>query len=77
MEWPVCSPDINAIEPLWSELGRHVRGQITRDTTLLDLRQILTDQWNAIPQRKVQRLVSSMRRRCQAVIGAFGGSTRY
>jgi len=41
------------------------------------LRQILVQEWNAIPQHRVRTLVSSMRRRCQAVAAAYGGSTRY
>ena len=77
MEWPACSPDLNPIEHLWDQLGRTVRRQMTPVSTLLDLRRILLEEWNAIPQIRIQRLVSSMRRRCQATIHAFGGSTRY
>ena len=76
MLWPACSPDLNPIEQLWDQLGRAVR---TRPTiaTMHDLRQIVVEEWNAIPQQRVQRLISSMRRRCEAVVAAFGGSTRY
>ena len=77
MEWPACSPDLNPIEHLWDQLGRAVRRQMTPVSTLLDLRRILLEEWNAIPQIRIQRLVLSMRKRCQATIHAFGGSTRY
>lgn len=77
IEWPACSPDLNPIEHLWDQLGRAVRSRVTDATTLRDLRQLLVDEWNAIPQQRIQRLISSMRRRCQAVAASYGGSTRY
>lgn len=77
MEWPANSPDLNPIEQLWDQLGRAVRTRVTNETTLADLRQILVEEWNAIPQQRVTRLVHSMRRRCQAVVAADGSSTRY
>ena len=46
-------------------------------STFGDLRGILVEEWNAIPQIRVQRLIMSMRRRCQDVIAAHGGSTHY
>lgn len=77
MDWPACSPDLNPIEMLWDQLGRAVRQRITRNSTIADLRHMLIEEWNAIPQDRIQRLVRSMRRRCVAVIQAAGGSTRY
>ena len=77
MEWPANSPDLNPIEHLWDQLGRAVRARVTDQTTLAELRQILVEEWNAIPLQRVTRLVASMRRRCQAVLAAFGSSTRY
>ena len=77
MDWPACSPDLNPIEHLWDQLGRAVRARVTNTTTLAGLRQILVQEWNAIPQQCVTRLVTSMRRRCQAVVAANGSSTRY
>lgn len=77
MQWPAVSPDLNPIENLWDQLGRAARKRVTSATTLPQLRQILIEEWNAIPQDRVRRLISSMRRRCQAVVAAYGGSTRY
>jgi hypothetical protein len=34
-------------------------------------------EWNNIPQAFIQRLTGSMRRRCDAVVAARGGHTRY
>ena len=77
MEWPTSSPDLNPIEHLWDQLGRAVRARVTNTTTLADLRQMLVEEWDAIPQQCVTRLVTSMRRRCQAVVAVYGSSTRY
>ena len=77
MEWPASSTDLNPIEHLWDQLGRAVRARVTNITTLADLRQMLVEEWDAIPQQCVTRLVTSMRRRCQAVVAVYGSSTRY
>ena len=77
MEWPANSPDLNPLEHLWDQLGRAVRARTTNTSTVADLTRFLNEEWNAIPQRRITRLVCSMRRRCQAVINAFGSSTRY
>ena len=74
MEWPASSPDLNPIEHLWDQLGRSVRQRVTDRTTLADLRLILVEEWNAIPQLLVTRLVNGMRRRCQAVVAGLGSS---
>lgn len=37
----------------------------------------LEEEWNNIPGHVIQRYVSSMRRRCVAVLNAGGGHTRY
>ena len=42
-----------------------------------ELRQALLEEWDQIPQYKIRRLISSMRRRCQAVIEARGHNTLY
>ena len=77
MEWPASSPDLNPIEHLWDQLGRAVRARVTNTTMLADLRQMLVKERDAIPQQCVTRLVTSMRRRCQAVVAVHGSSTRY
>ena len=35
---------------------------------LNDVQVVIDEEWNAIPQLRVTRLVNSMRRRCQAVV---------
>jgi hypothetical protein len=44
---------------------------------LQQLVNALQDEWNNIPQQAIRTLISSMGRRCQAVIDSRGGHTRY
>ena len=77
MEWPANSTDLSPIEQLWDQLGCAVRARVTNTTTLADLRRMLVQEWDAIPQQRVVRLIRSMRRRCEAIVAAYGGSSRY
>ena len=77
MEWPAMSPDLNPIEHLWDQLGRAVYARVTHRTTLADLKQMLVDEWDPIPQQNVAELLSNMMRRCQAVASVLGNTTRY
>ena len=52
-------------------------GRLYVASNMQDLRRILLEQWDAIPQIRIITLIHIMRRRCQATMGAFGGSTRY
>ena len=45
--------------------------------TLQELRNALMHEWNNIPRAFIQRLIGSMRRRCEVVVAAKGGHTRY
>ena len=77
MLWPSLSPDLAPIERVWDELGQRVKNRAQRPVTLPQLRQALTQEWNAIPKRVIQNIITSMRRRCTACINAGGGHTRY
>lgn len=77
MEWPAYSPDLNPIEGLWDQLGRAVTSRTNVSTSLEDLKDILLQEWNAIDQGQITRLINSMRRRCLACINALGDYTGY
>ena len=76
MEWPACIPDLNPIElPIETPLnscGISVSvlfmPEVTHTTRMADLRQMLVEEWDAIPQQPVTKLVTIMRRRYQAVV---------
>ena len=69
---------MNPIGQLWDQLGRTVRTQGHHRHHLQDVRQIVVDGWNVIPQQRVQRFISRLLLRpVEAVVTTFGGSTRY
>ena len=67
-----CAPKCFGSLRHWSS----VAGRVPDRIMLADLRMILVEEWNIIPQLLVTRLVNIMRR-CQVVVVAFGSSTRY
>ena len=73
----IISPDLSPIEHLWEELGRRVRHRQNPPETLQELPDALVHEWNNILQAFIQRLIGSRRRRCEAVVSAKGGHTRY
>ena len=77
VDFPPKSPDLNIIENIWDELNRRVRGTGAISTTLNQLRAEILYEANNLPQNYVQRYVTSMRRRCLAVVNSAGGHTRY
>ena len=77
LPWPALSPDLSPIEHLWDELCRRVHHRQNLPVTLKELRDALVHEWNNIPQAFIQRLIGSMRRRCEAVVAARGGQTSY
>ena len=76
VDWPARSPDISPIEHLLDHLGRRVRER-NDVNNVRDLERVLDEEWTRIPRAVVRRLISSMRRRCGAVIDSNGGHTRY
>ena len=77
LEWPPMSPDLSCIEHLWDILGGAVNEHINQLIRLADLQRLLLQEWAAIPQRQIQRLVNSMRRRLNEFIVNLGGYTHY
>ena len=77
MEWPARSADLNPIEHAWDMLKTAVSSRPVQPASVQELTQALLEEWDQIPQYKIRRLISSMGRRCQAVIEARGHHTRY
>lgn len=80
LPWPSQSPDLNPIEHAWHYLKRRmakekVPGNVVElaDLTMATVRELWEDDGTAF----CQKLIESMPRRCQAVIDAKGGPTKY
>lgn len=77
LPFPAKSPDLNPIEHAWDALDRRIRHRDPPPRNVQELTDALLEEWTNIPQEDLKKLVKSMRRRCQAVIDAQGGHTRY
>ena len=77
MHWPPYSPDLSPIEHLWDVLDRRLRNHPQPPTTCQALCLVLIQEWNAIPQAEINRLILSMTRHVRAGLNANGGNTRY
>ena len=77
MDWPARSLDINPIELARYVLQTAVSSRQVQPGSIQELRQALVDEWAQIPQHNMRRLISSMRRRYQVVINAWGHHTCY
>ncbi|KAJ8884451.1 hypothetical protein PR048_016308 [Dryococelus australis] len=72
MEWPAYSTDINCMEHAWSELNRAIANRLTPPANIQQLTDAAIQEWDALPQDKVDCLVLSMPRRVQACFWAQG-----
>ncbi|GFW71611.1 transposable element Tcb1 transposase [Trichonephila clavipes] len=77
IDWPVYSPDLNPIEQVWNMLGRRIAARKPHPTCLPELRRALLDGWCNIPQDKIDNLILSMPRHCNACIASSGRHTPY
>lgn len=75
MEWPAYSPDLNPIENIWSIM----KGKVRRNNpeTIAELEEQIQIAWDSINEDQIENLINSMTRRCEAVIKARGGHTKY
>ena len=53
LPWPSKSADLNRIEYLWDQLDKRVRQRQPPLQTLDQLRQMLQQEWRAIPRKNV------------------------
>uniref|UniRef100_A0A3B3QX33 Tc1-like transposase DDE domain-containing protein n=1 Tax=Paramormyrops kingsleyae TaxID=1676925 RepID=A0A3B3QX33_9TELE len=77
MVWPSMSPDLNPIEHVLDQLKQRLDDRTPPPRDLAELCVTLVEEWNALPQDNIMRLVRSMRHHFQAVIAANGGNTHY
>ena len=74
-DWPAQSPDLNIIEPLWSDLKLQVS---KKNSTNIDmLWNNCKEEWDAIPTSKIKNLYQSIPKRLKEVIRKKGSNTAY
>ena len=70
--WPACSPDLNPVDySIWGALQQKIYMGYHVDD-LADLRQRITNVWNAFPQTHINACIGQWRARLQAVINNNG-----
>ena len=73
--WPSQSPDLNPIEHLWEIMKKKLEDRPCKN--IEELKEAIFQIWDSITSDITTNLVSSMPRRCTAVIAAHGGNTKY
>ena len=79
ISWPAFSPDLNPIEMVWNWMKDWIQEHFPDDYQLSydSLREVVRASWDAVPEDFLSGLMNSMQARCQAVIEAEGGHTKY
>jgi len=75
LDFPPYSPDLNPIENLWAIVAKAVEER--HATTMEELQDVVAEEWEKVDTDLLAELVRSMPARCQAVIDAQGGNTKY
>ena len=73
--WPALSADLNSIEQCWDYLEKRIRK--LRLDTVDQLRNVLGREWGRVPMPYIRNLIRQMRTRCNALVAANGGHTRF
>jgi transposase len=76
--WPAFSPDLNPIETIWNDMKEYIQVQYPKyHRSYKRLRAAVQEAWESITIERIRELIREMPERCQAVIDARGGPTKY
>ena len=75
MDFPPYSPDLNPIENVWAYLKYNITRCNPQDVG--ELRKCIIEQWSKIPLGKLKKCITSMPKRCKAVIANNGYKIKY
>lgn len=74
-EWPSYSPDLNAIENIWSILKQNIAKRNPK--TKASLIKFIKEEWCKIDDEIIKRTINTMKNRMELVIKENGGKTKY
>lgn len=77
LPWPAQSPDLNPIEHVWDMLQRRITPYMGNIHDRFRFRELLTQEWEQLPQADIDNVILSINNRCRAVINQRGGHTLY
>jgi transposase len=75
MTWLAYSLDLNPIENVWRLLKYRISRRFP--TTDAQVEQYLIEEWDKLQLEDFKKYIESMPARCQAVIDAKGGHTKW
>ncbi|EIE87046.1 hypothetical protein G6F46_013464 [Rhizopus delemar] len=75
--WPVQSPGLNPIGHVWNAPERRIERKRSSVKNLEQLKAALREEWERMDDEFADRLVRSMKRRCEAVIKTKCGVREY
>jgi hypothetical protein len=76
--WRAFSPDLNPIETVWDRMKDYIKRHYPEYHSSHDkLRRVVKEAWEAVRADELLALVREMPARCEAVIDAQGGYTKY
>ena len=75
LQWPSLSPDLNPTEHISDVIGQKVRSRVALN--IRGLERFVVEESNGVAQLTLKNYIASMRSRCQAVMNANGGHTRF
>ena len=80
--WPANLPDLNPIEAVWNKMKHYIQRHhpnpgCGKQRYQDSLCKVVKEVWDSVSSADLVRLIQSMPVRCQAVVDADGGPTRY
>lgn len=77
LEWPACSPDMNPIENIWGILVRRIYADNRQYMNVNELKISIFNEWEALNQGLLNKLINSMKNRIFDCIKVKGGVINY